>query len=104
MSGQTHPMSAKKVLDTYFLENRASLLEIAAFLDRLDRTRDPEAGKTDFRYKAFRRALKLLVECEGNRTKALQLSFSDLSREPRESALGLKGAHGAWEGAFHEDH
>ncbi len=97
MATQKCPMPAKGILDTYFLENRASLIEIAAFLDRLDRARDPEAGKADFRYKAFRRALKLLIECEGNRAKALQLSFSDHSKKPRESAIGLKGAYGAWE-------
>ncbi len=104
MATRNCPMSAKKVLDTYFLENRGSLLEIAAFLDRLDRAGDAETGKADFRYKAFRRAIKLLVECDENKTKALQLSFSDLSKKPRESAIGLKGAVGACDGAFYEDH
>jgi len=104
MAMQKCPMPAKGIVDTYFLENRANLLEIAAFLDRVDRGGDPEAAKADFRYKAFQRALKLLVECEGNRAKAVQLSFSDHSKKPRESAAGLKNACGAWEGTFHEDH
>ncbi|OGP66619.1 MAG: hypothetical protein A2169_04515 [Deltaproteobacteria bacterium RBG_13_47_9] len=97
-------MSAKEVLNNYFLENRARLLEIAAFLDRIDRAKDPEVGEADFRYRAFRRALKILDECKENRIKALHLNFSDLSIEPRESAAGLKGAYGAWEGASFEDH
>ena len=98
------PMSAKEVLDTYFLDNRARLLEIAAFLDRIDRTEDPNAGKVDYRYKALKKALKILVDGEESRTKALQMSFSDLSIDPLKSAAGLKGAYGAWEEAFHEDH
>jgi len=97
-------MSTKEVLDRYFLENRARILEIAAFLDRIDRAGAMEAGRSDFRYKAFMRALRILLESEGNRTKALQVNFSDLSKEPRKSAAGLKGAYGAWEGPFFEDH
>ncbi|NTU42175.1 MAG: hypothetical protein HGA78_03815 [Nitrospirales bacterium] len=95
-------MSAKETVDLYFLENRARLLDIASFLDRVDRGGDSEEAKTDFRYKAFIRALRLLLETEGKRTAVIQLSFSDLSSEPVESAAGLK-AVGAWEGAFHED-
>jgi len=104
MATEKSPMSAKEVLDTYFLENRARILDIASFLDRIDRAKASEAGKGDFRYKAFMKALKILVQSEGNRTKALQVSFSDLSKEPRKSAAGLKGAYGAWEGPFSEDH
>ena len=104
MKKQSCPMSAKEVVETYFLENRARLLDIAAFLDRIDRAGDRDEGKADFRYRSFRRALRLLVEGQGDRTKALLLSFSDLSREPLVSAAGLKGACGAWEGAFREDH
>lgn len=104
MASKSCPLSAKEVLEKYFLENRARLLEIASFLDRIDRTRDPEVGGSDFRYKAFMRGLKILLESEGNRTKALQINFSDLSKEPRKSAAGLKKAYGAWEGPFYENH
>ena len=104
MKGETNPMSAKEVLEAYFLENRARILEIASFLDRIDRAKASETGKTDFRYKAFMRGLKILLESEGNRTKALQINFSDLSKEPRRNAAGLKGTYGAWEGLFSEDH
>lgn len=104
MSGEKCPMSAKEVLEVYFLENRARILEIASFLDRIDRAKAPDVGRNDYRYKAFMRSLKILSESEGNRTKALQINFSDLSKEPRRSAAGLKGAYGAWEGPFFEDH
>ena len=104
MSGEKSSMSAKEVLETYFLENRARLLEIAAFLDRIDRAKAPDVGKTDFRYKAFIKALEILLESKENRAKTIQISFSDRSKEPRRSAAGLKGAYGAWEGPFFEDH
>jgi len=104
MAEQTCPLSAKDVVERYFLENRARLLDVAAFLDRVDRAGDPEAAKRDFRYRAFQRALSLLLETPGNRAEALQASWSDPTEEPRASAAGLKGAYGAWEGGGHGDH
>lgn len=102
MTTENCPMSAKEALDIYFIENRARILEIASFLDRIDRYKNPSTAKADFRYKAFVKALKLLIESDTERTKTIQLNFSDLSTEPIESAVGLK-AVGAWEGAFRED-
>lgn len=93
--------SACEILDAYFIENRARMLDIASFLDRIDRYDGAGEAKADFRYKALTRALKLLSEREDDRTKALQMLFSDLSIEPVDSAAGLKTT-GAWEGAFHE--
>ena len=79
------------------MENRARLLEIASFLDRIDRSPDAASGTDEFRYRSFVRALGLLLEPGGKRTKAIQLSLSDPTVEPIESALGLK-ATGAWQG------
>ena len=104
MAKQSCPMTAKEVIDAYFIENRWRILEIAAFFDRVDRSKDPEIGKADFRYKALKRALNVLLESEKERTEALQRSFSDLSAEPLEVGPSFKGTFGAWEGAFHEDH
>ena len=92
---------AREMLDLYFVENRAKLLDISSFLDRIDRYEGAEEAKADFRYKALAKALKVLLDEGDNRTKALQMIFSDLSVEPIDSAVGLKAA-GAWEGAFHE--
>ncbi len=100
---QNSPMSAKEVLDLYFIENRSRVLEIAAFLDRIDRTENSVAAKADFRFKAFIKSLKLLTGAEGWRTKNILLNFSDLSTEPIESAADLKGASGAWDKAVYED-
>lgn len=98
---ENSPMPAKQALELYFLDNRARLLEIASFLDRLDRYKDSAAAKDDFRYKSFIKALKLIIGTEKDRTINVQLLFSDLTAEPIESAAGLK-AFGAWEGTFSE--
>jgi len=103
MSDTTQPLSAKEILDASFLENRARILEIAAFLDRIDRAPDAGVAKEDFRYRSLRQAIALVLETGSRRAKAVQLSFSDLSVDPVESAKGLK-AVGAWEGACREGH
>lgn len=92
------PMSAKETIDRYFLKNRAALLEIAAFLDRIDRSESSEEGAYDFRLIAFKKALRSLVFADKNRTKNIHLALSDPTESPRESAAGLKGANGAWNG------
>ncbi|MEM7228238.1 MAG: hypothetical protein AAF432_05405 [Planctomycetota bacterium] len=79
----------------YFMEHRAKLLDIAAFLDRLDRTRDDLDGYTDFRMAAFEQALRVLSDGEPERARRVLEVFSDHSTEPIDSAAGLKGAHGA---------
>ncbi len=69
-----------------------------AFLDRIDRSGDAEAGKADFRYQALVAGIRLLLEeVDGGRTKSIQLNLSDPTNEPLGCAIGLK-AHGAWNG------
>lgn len=104
MVAQTCPMNSKEVIDRYFLENRAKLVDIAAFLDRIDRSGEASKGCTDFRFLSFQKALHLLTKQKERRAEAIQRCFSDLSTEPIESAKGLKGASGAWEGALDEDY
>lgn len=97
MSPPYKPMSAIEILDLYFIENRARLLDIASFLDRIDRYDGAAEAKNDFRYQAFVSALGLLNGTGPGRTAAIQNSFSDQSTEPLASAVGLK-AVGAWDG------
>ncbi|OGR05764.1 MAG: hypothetical protein A2511_10105 [Deltaproteobacteria bacterium RIFOXYD12_FULL_50_9] len=99
MAPERCPKSAQASLELYFLENRARLLEIAAFLDRIDRCDGAADARADFRYNTFIKALHLLFESGPQRTKAIQLSFSDPTLEPIASAEGLR-AHGAWEGGL----
>ena len=93
------PMSAVEVLDRFFLENRARMLEIAAFLDRIDRCDDAEIARADYRYRSLMEALARLAEDGGDRIVEIHRGLSDPSEEPLASAAGLKGASGAWPGA-----
>ena len=84
-------MTRNEVLDLYFMDARSKLIDIAAFLDRVDRG----SGEADFRLEAFREAVKELHGGEPARAKAVLLSFSDPTTEPLEKSPG-KGAIGAW--------
>src|SRR5690606_28465972 len=45
------PLRPSELVDEYFIENRNRVIEIAAFLDRLDRS-DPSIADSDFRVMA----------------------------------------------------
>jgi hypothetical protein len=90
-------MNASEILELYFIENRARLLDIASFLDRIDRYPGAEEARDDYRYRALREALALVQKPGPGRTAAIQHCFSDPTDEPIESALGLK-AFGAFAG------
>jgi hypothetical protein len=84
-------MTRQKVLDLYFMEARAKLIDVAAFLDRVDRAE----GADDFRIKAFRRALTELQKADPQRARRVLLSLSDPTTEPIQRAT-TKTAAGAW--------
>jgi hypothetical protein len=86
-------MTRQRVLDLYFMENRAKLIDLAAFLDRVDRA----TGDADFRLDAFKEAMQHLSVGKPERAKNVLLSLSDPSTEPIAKAPG-KGATGAWPG------
>jgi hypothetical protein len=86
-------MNRRELLDLYFMDARSKLIDVAAFLDRLDRGE----GEADFRLEAFRTALRELSGHEPERAKNVLLSLSDPTTEPIAAAPG-KGAVGAWEG------
>ena len=84
-------MNQKEIIDRYFLEHRAKVLDIAAFLDRIDRCGEKD---TDFRVEALNRCIKELQSNEVGRAERILLLLSDHSTEPIEQA-GTKGASGA---------
>lgn len=88
-----NPPTRAQVLDLYFMDARCKLIELAAFLDRVDRG----SGGTDFRLDAFRAALRHLSDGEPGRAEAVLRAFSDPTEEPVDKAPG-KGAVGAWPG------
>lgn len=83
-------MTRQQVLDLYFMDARAKLLDLAAFMDRVDRADGPE----DFRMKAFRNTLAVL-SAKKNRAEKVLLSFSDPSKQPIPMAT-TKAASGAY--------
>ena len=89
------PLTTRQIVDEYFIENRAKLLDIAAFLDRLDRSADAANAGSDFRARAFRDALEVLTGSAGDRAKRVHMIFSDPTTEPREH-LDRKAAYGAY--------
>jgi hypothetical protein len=86
-------LSAKELVDEYFIENRTRVLEIAAFLDRLERA-DPAYPGKDFRMQAFKEALEHLLN-PNDRLDRIQLLLSDPTAEPLDT-LDRKSAIGAY--------
>lgn len=83
--------SKNDILDLYFMDARCKLIDLAAFLDRVDR----HDGEADFRHAAFLKALEALREPGGHpRVKAVLESLSDHSTVPAEKAA-IQFAYGA---------
>ncbi|HEY5297528.1 MAG TPA: hypothetical protein VIK59_06360 [Verrucomicrobiae bacterium] len=84
-------MTRQQILDLYFLDARHKLIELAAFLDRVERA----DGQDDFRIKSFRAALGELTGNKKEKTKKVLLAFSDPTTTPIAKATA-KGATGAY--------
>ncbi|HEY5040617.1 MAG TPA: hypothetical protein VIK53_01285 [Verrucomicrobiae bacterium] len=84
-------MTRQQVLDLYFLDARHKLIDLAAFLDRVERA----GGMDDFRLKSFRAALAKLDGKKKNKAKDVLFAFSDPTTKSIAKAAG-KGAYGAW--------
>lgn len=87
------PMTRTQVVDAYFMEHRARLLDVAAFLDRIDRA---GPGVDDYRMAAYRAAIGLLLDGKPERTRRILESLSDTSTGPIPAAH-VKGATGAFD-------
>lgn len=84
-------MTRQQVLDLYFMDARSKLIDLAAFVDRVERA----SGEDDFRIRAFREAVKHLNGSGPERAKQVLLSFSDPTTEPV-AVAATKGACGAF--------
>ena len=71
-----NPMPAAKALDTYFLDVRCRILDVAAILDRITRGRDVASVANDARMTRVRQALEVLLDEEGGRAERIQQVFS----------------------------
>ena len=65
---------AQIVLDREFLEIRAKILQLAAALDRIDRSDEP--NPSDLRIKRIRAGLEVLVGDHSRRAEQVQMIFS----------------------------
>jgi len=86
-------MNRQQLLDLYFLEARSKLIDLAAFLDRIDRAE----GESDFRMDGLTQALNELRGTGGSRAEQVLLKLSDPTPLPVPAAT-TKAACGAWPG------
>ena len=83
--------SKQDILDLYFMAARRDLIEIAAYLDRLDR----HEGESDFREPALHKALEAMLNPgDKRRAEAVLLALSDHREDPIPAAT-IQGAFGA---------
>jgi hypothetical protein len=86
-------MTRQQILDLYFMEARFKLIDLAAFIDRVERSE----GEDDFRMKAFRQALSELSKGNKEKAKSVLMTLSDPTTEPIAAAT-TKAATGAYKG------
>jgi hypothetical protein len=71
------PLAAPKALESFFLEARCKLLDVAAILDRINRGRESgEVLANDPRIEKIRKALEVLHDQSGGRAERIQQIFS----------------------------
>jgi hypothetical protein len=76
--------------DLQFIAARASLLDLASFMDRVQR----HGQQDDYRLAALRGALPILLSGEPNRARRILESLSDSTTDPIPAAT-IQGAFGA---------
>ena len=92
MPGTPPPLTKRAVVDRYFLEHRAKVIDIAAFLDRIDRAQGD--GADDYRRTALEACCAILTDGKPDRARRVLELLSDHSTEPIAKAP-MKGATGA---------
>ncbi len=70
------PIAAPQALDSYFLEARSKLLDLAAILDRIGRGGVAGETQQDLRLGRIREALEVLHDQSGGRAERIQQIFS----------------------------
>ncbi|MBC7368793.1 MAG: hypothetical protein H7343_18615 [Undibacterium sp.] len=83
---------ARAVVDHGFIPVRAKLIEVAAFLDRVERY----GAADDFRCDALRKAAALLVDGKPERARRILEKLSDPTTQADKISSG-KAALGAWQ-------
>ena len=92
-SGRLPAAAAQRaVVDHSFVPVRAKLIEVAAFLDRVERY----GAAGDFRCAALRQAAKILVDGKPARARRILEQLSDPTTQPDAITSG-QAALGAWQ-------
>jgi hypothetical protein len=91
----TSPLTQRELIDQYFMEERVKVIDLAAFLDRLERARVLDA-EDDFRLRSIRDALAVLAGEDSERVQRVQMIFSDPRSDLLEE-LDQKSAKGAYD-------
>lgn len=86
-----NPPNSVNLVDLGFMDARSKLIDLAAFLDRVQRA----GQEDDFRVQALKNAIAQLSLNSPTRAQEILLSFSDPSSEPIEKAT-MQGAIGAF--------
>lgn len=89
----TCALSQKQLVDEFFIEHRTKILDLAAFLDRMERSVRKDAAD-DFRFLAFKKALGVLTSDGPQRAKRVQMVLSDPTSELLQER-DTQGAYGA---------
>lgn len=89
------PKDGRALVDDAFLESRTRVLELAAFLDRLDRA-GGAVPESDYRVRVFHECLDALRSGEPGRVERVQMILSDPTVEPLETT-DHKSATGAYD-------
>lgn len=84
------PPNSVSLVDLSFIDARARLLDVAAFLDRVQR----HGQEDDYRVAALKQAISELSNSEPGRVERILLALSDPSMEPIPAA-NIQGAFGA---------
>jgi hypothetical protein len=80
-----------ELVDLGFMDARIKLIDVAAFLDRVQR----HGQEDDYRVRALRETLSILGSDEPGRARRILESLSDPSEEPVAAATS-QGAFGAY--------
>jgi hypothetical protein len=70
------PLPAGKALDSFFLEARSKILDLAAILDRIGRGKDAAGLADDVRLRRIAAAVELLRSSGDDRAERVQQVFS----------------------------
>ncbi|MCS7020501.1 MAG: hypothetical protein NZ703_03645 [Gemmataceae bacterium] len=69
-------LTAQRAFELYFLETRAKLLDLAALLDRFERSADADQLTNDPRWQQIRQALNVLNSDSLDKAEQIQMIFS----------------------------